>query len=110
MAERGRRGCLGVPLQWCLPGLYLALAVYTWFEFTRTNPDGLANVGLFVVTLPVTLIFLAVGAAAGRSSMWLPQGHGYIGDHLLYYVPAVIFTSLIVWLIGRAIDRLLSRK
>ena len=88
-----------------LPGLYLAFALYAWVDFTHTNRDGLANVGLFLVTLPVTLLDLALGAMLGRSSILMPHGHGYIGDHALYYFPAVAVTALIWWWIGRAIDR-----
>ena len=88
-----------------LPGLYLALALYVWIDFTRINPDGLANVGLFFITLPVTALLLLVSSLLGSSSMILPSGHGYLADHALYYVPAVAVTAALCWLIGRAIDR-----
>jgi hypothetical protein len=89
-----------------LPGLYLLLAAYVWFDFTRTNPDGLANLGLMLVTLPVTLIGLALGALAGADKfVLLPHGFGYIGDHALYFFPAAAGTAALIWLIGRAIDR-----
>ena len=105
MSEGRRRGCLGIQLRWWLPGLYLAFAIYAWVDFTRINHDGLANIGLFLVTLPATLVVLAAGAAAGRSSMWMPEGHGYLGDHALYYVPAVALCAILAWWIGRAVDR-----
>ena len=88
-----------------LPGLYLAFAIYAWIDFARTNPDGLANIGLFVVTLPVTLLDLLIGALLGRGEVLMPDGHGYLMDHALYYVPAVAVTAAIFWWIGRAIDR-----
>jgi len=86
-----------------LPGLYLAFAVYAWFDFANTNRDGLANVGLFLVTAPVTLMFELLGSALGRSLY--PDGHGYLADHALYYVPAVAVTALMPWWFGRAVDR-----
>ena len=109
MSERRRRGCLGIQLRWWLPALYFAFAIYAWIDFTRINHDGLANVGLFLATLPVTLIVLLVGTATGRSSMWMPEGHGYLGDHALYYFPAVLMTTALAWLAGRAIDRFVAR-
>ncbi len=89
-----------------LPGLYLLAALYVWVDFTGINRDGLANVGLMLVTLPVTLVGLLLGWIAGSSSfILLPDGHGYLADHALYYVPAVVVTALLFWWLGRAIDR-----
>jgi hypothetical protein len=88
-----------------LPGLYLAFAIYAWADFANTNRDGLANVGLVLVTLPVTLLDLALGSALGRTGVMMPHGHGYLTDHALYYVPAVAATAALLWLLGRAIDR-----
>ncbi len=89
-----------------LPGLYLLFATYVWFDFTRINPDGLANVGLMLVTLPVTLAGLGMGALIGADKfVLLPDGFGYFGDHALYYVPAAAVTAALIWLLGRAIDR-----
>jgi hypothetical protein len=105
-----RRGCLGIPLALWLPGLYLAFALYAWIDFTRTNHDGLANIGLMLITLPVTLIGLLVSSLLGHSSfILLPSGHGYLGDHALYYAPAVAITASGLWWIGRTIDRMLAR-
>ena len=67
--------------RYILPGLYIAIAVYAWIDFIRTNHDGLANVGLFLVTLPVTLVDLTLAAALGKTSALMPHGYGYIGDH-----------------------------
>ena len=89
-----------------LPGLYLALALYIWIDFTRTAHDGLANLGLMAITLPVTLAGLLLGSLMGESSFILiPDGFGYLTSHALYYVPAVAITALLLWLLGRAIDR-----
>ena len=90
------------------PALYVAFAVYGWIDFVHTNPDGLANVGLFLITLPVTIVVSIVGSLQGQTSMPMPEGHGYLGDHAMYYVPAVMITALLWWLIGKAVDRWLA--
>ena len=87
-------------------GFYLLLAIYVWFDFTQTNPDGLANIGLMLVTLPVALAGLLLSWLAGSSSfILLPTGASYLAAHAIYYVPAAALTALLVWWIGRAIDR-----
>jgi hypothetical protein len=92
-----------------LPALYLAFALYGWIDFARTNHDGLANIGLMLITLPVTLLGLLLGSLMGQSAfVLLPDGFGYLGDHAIYYVPAVAVTALLWWWIGRAIDRRLA--
>ena len=89
-----------------LPGLYLLFALYVWVDFTGINHDGLANIGLMLATLPVALVGLAIGAAVGSSSFVLmPTSNGYLTDHAIYYVPAVAITALLLWWVGRAMDR-----
>jgi hypothetical protein len=95
-----------VRLRFILPMLYLAFAAYAWVDFARLPPDGLANLGLLLVTLPVTLAGLLLTSLAGAESfVLLPSGHGYLLDHLIYYVPAVVVTAFPLWGVGRAIDR-----
>ena len=89
-----------------LTGLCLALALYVWVDFATAARDGLANVGLFAVTFPVTMVGLLVDTMAGsKAFLLLPDGFGYLGNHALYYVPAVAITTTFFWWIGRAIDR-----
>ena len=89
-----------------LPGLYLALALYLWVDFATAARDGLANVGLFLVTFPVALVGLLIDSLIGSKSFsLLPEGFGYLANHALYYVPAVAITAALWWWIGRAIDR-----
>ena len=89
-----------------LPGLYLLLAAYVWVDFTRTNRDGLANVGLFLVTAPVAALGLLLDWTVGSSSFSLmPSGFGYLGNHAVYYGPAVLATVTLLFLLGRKIDR-----
>lgn len=87
-------------------GLYVLLALYVWVDFATAARDGLANVGLFLVTLPVTLIGLLVDWIIGSTKFSLmPDGFGYIGNHAVYYVPAAAITAALMWLLGRKIDR-----
>ncbi len=60
------------------------------------------------MTLPVTLLDLLLSSLLGRSGVLMPDGHGYLGDHALYYFPAVAVTAALWWWIGRAIDRRLA--
>ena len=82
---------------------YLAFAIYAWCDFVSTNHDGLANLGLIVVTAPVAVVGLVV--SGGGSFALIPGGHGYLADHAIYYVPAVACTAVLLWLIGRRIER-----
>jgi hypothetical protein len=72
-----------------------------------TNPDGLANLGLMLVVLPVTVAGLFIGWLADQESfVLLPDGLGYFGDHALFYAPSVALIALALWLLGRWIDRI----
>jgi hypothetical protein len=88
-----------------LPILYLAFALYMWIDFALAPRDGLANLGLFLATLPVALLGLLLGSVtAGSSFPLLPNGNGYFLDHAIYYVPAVLITALPFYALGRLID------
>jgi hypothetical protein len=94
-----------------VPAVYLAFATYAWIDFVRTNPDGLANVGLMLVTLPVTAFGLLLGVATGRSSfMLIPSGFGYVGDHALYYWPSVLVTASLLYCVCAAIGNAVPRR
>ena len=85
-----------------LPALYLSVAAYVWVDFVGTPPDGLANIGLFLVTLPVTVVGLLMTElwGGGGSFMLLPNGFGYFGSHALYYWPSVGLIALLLYLIA----------
>lgn len=83
--------------RWIAVGLYLALAVGIWVDFLRTPPDGLANLGLMLAVLPVTLFGLALGWAAGAERfILLPSGLGYHAAHAAFYWPSVLATALLL--------------
>jgi hypothetical protein len=88
-------------LKFVLPGAYLALAVYAWIDSLRRPKDGLANVGLMLVTLPVTLLGFLLTWATGlsRGFVLLPSGLGYYTSHALYFWPSVaLIAALLYWL------------
>ena len=94
-----------------MPALYLLLATYVWVDFTTINRDGLANIGLMAVTLPVTLVGLLIGYLLGETKFILmPDSFGYLGDHAVYYFPAAAITAALLWWLGRAIDRKRARR
>lgn len=89
-----------------LPGLYLLFALYVWVDFAFAARDGLANVGLFLVTAPVTALGLLIDAIRGSKDFsLLPSGLGYLGNHAVYYLPAVLVTAWLLYRLGRRIDR-----
>ena len=81
----------------------MAFAAYAWFDFTRMNHDGLANVGLFLVTAPVAIVDVVM-MTNGWGTLQ-PDGHGYLTDHVLYYVPAVAVTALVLGVVANLIRR-----
>ena len=89
-----------------LPGLYLLFAAYIWWDFTRLPPDGLANIGLMFATARVAIVGLLVDVIVGSKRFSLvPTSHGYLTDHAIYYLPAVMVTALLLGWLGRSIDR-----
>ena len=89
-----------------VPATYLAFAAYAWIDFVRTNPDGLANVGLYLVTLPVALVGVALTEATGGGSFVLqPSGFGYYGNHAFYYWPSVLVTACLLYWITAVLGR-----
>jgi hypothetical protein len=87
-------------LEFLLPLLYFGLALYVWIDFIRLPPDGLANVGLMIVTLPVTLVGLLLTWMFGKTGFTLlPDALAYYGDHAHYYWPSVaLIAGALCWL------------
>ena len=98
-------------LRYWLPAAYAVLASLAWWDFATTAPDGLANIGLMVVVLPVTAIGLALGWAIGSEAFpLLPDGFGYLGSHAAYFAPSALLIALMLWRIGLAIDRAVAER
>lgn len=93
-------------VRFILPALYLAFAVYAWIDFAGAARDGLANLGLMLVTLPIALVGGVLSwLVGGGDFVLLPRGPSYLVAHAIYYLPAVAITAAMFWRIGRAIDR-----
>lgn len=86
-----------------LPGLHPTLACYVRLDFDNTNHDGPANIGLFIVTLRVALVALALRSLIDRSDVLTPQGYDYLTDHALFYGPAASLCAALCWWLGRSI-------
>ena len=43
-------------MKFIVPALYLAGAMLIWLEFSRSNPDGLANIWIAIYTFPIVII------------------------------------------------------
>lgn len=96
--------------RWWLPGIYAVLAIGAWLDFARLPPDGLANLGLMLMVLPITLLDLALRPAdAPGDSVFVPDRFGYYGDHAVFFGVSAAILTLVWHFIGRWIDRRLSR-
>jgi hypothetical protein len=94
-----------------LPAAYCAIALAAWLDFARLPPDGLANVGLMLVVLPITLLDLALRPQdAAGTFVLMPDSLGYYAGHAVYFGGAVaLISSLLTWA-GATIDRRRSAR
>jgi len=91
---------LGV-IKFIVPALYIAGAVLVWLDFSRANPDGLANLWIAIYTFPVFMVgtFLLGGEfpyAPGR----------YHEAHALYFWPSVALLALALFFIFHALQKI----
>ena len=82
-----------------IAAIYLVGGIAVWVSFARTNPDGLANVGLILYVFPISLLGLAAGWLTGRTEFLLiPDRFGYYGDHAVFFFPSLLaIAALIAW-------------
>ena len=93
-------------LRLLLPGAYALIALCAWIDFARLPPDGLANLGLMLVVLPVTLLDLALRPAeASGSSLFIPDRWGYYPDHAIFFGVSVAVITTALFALGLWIDR-----
>jgi hypothetical protein len=98
-------------LRLLIPAVYLTLGILVWIDFARTNPDGLANIGLVLFVAPVTLVGLAWMSAAGADSFPLiPNGLPYLMAHAVFYFPSLLITAILLFLIVASIQRFFRRS
>lgn len=91
--------------QYWLPGGYAAGGLLVLLQFWQLPPDGLANIWIFIYTLPLALL-----------GYWLWPGQfpfmpgGFHVAHTVYFIPAVLFISAVLWLLIWGVRRWLSVK
>jgi len=97
-------------LAFALAAAYLIGGIAVWISFVRTNPDGLANVGLVLYVFPVTIVGLVVGRLMERAEFILIPNHfGYLTAHALFFFPSLLAVAgLIGWAVS-AVSRVLQR-
>ena len=83
------------------PALYIAGGMAIWLDFSRSNPDGLANIWIAIYTFPIFIIgtFLLGGEfpyAPGR----------YYEAHALYFWPSVALLALALFFIFHALQKI----
>jgi hypothetical protein len=91
-------------MKFIVPALYIAGAMGIWLAFSRSNPDGLANIWIAIYTFPMVLIgtFLLQGEFP-----YLPGR--YYEAHALYFWPSVALLAFAFFLIFHGLQRL-ARK
>ena len=98
-------------LKYVFPAVYASVALLAWVDFSLLPPDGLANVGLMLIVLPVTLLDLAM-RPEGRpgSFVLMPDSFGYYGDHAVFFGTSVLIIGAFLWWLGSRADRRIARK
>lgn len=96
-------GFLGA-MQYAAPALYIAGALVVWLTFSRTNPDGLANVLVALYTFPI----VAIGTFLLQGEFPYVPGSYYVA-HALYFWPSVFILALAMFLVFRALRKIVQR-
>jgi len=81
-------------MKFIVPALYIAGAMAIWLAFSRSNPDGLANIWIAIYTFPMVIVgtFLLQGE--------FPYVPGrYYEAHALYFWPSVALLALALFFI-----------
>ena len=92
-------------VQFWLPGGYALGGLLVLLHFWQQPPDGLANIWIFIYTLPLALL-----------GHWLWPGQfpfmpgGFHIAHTLYFIPPVLFLSAVLWLLIWGVGRWVSVK
>jgi hypothetical protein len=78
----------------------MAGAVFIWIVFSRTNPDGLANIWIGIYTFP---IFIIGTFLLHQQFPYVPGG--YYQAHALYFWPSVILLAIAMFLIFHRLQK-----
>lgn len=84
--------------------VYLLGAILIWIDFQNSPPDGLANVGIGLYTLPVFL--LANLFAAGEFPYF---GGNYYHAHTKYFIASVLIISVMIYFIILGLEKIIGR-
>src|SRR3979411_575128 len=88
-------------MKFILPPLYIAGAMVIWLAFSRTNPDGLANIWIAIYTFPMVII----GTLLLRGEFPYVPGR-YYEAHALYFWPSVVLLALALFFIFHALQKI----
>jgi len=77
-----------------VPVLYILGAIPIWLEFSKINPDGLANLGLALYTFPMVII----GTFILHLEFPYFSGSYYVA-HALFFCFSVVFLAVLLFLI-----------
>jgi hypothetical protein len=89
-----------------LPGIYLVVALGAWLDFISLPADGLANIGLMLVVLPITLLDLVLRSPKHPGdSVLLPDRWGYYVDLSVFFWISVVVIAVVLFLFGHLLDR-----
>ena len=78
-------------IKYLVPVIYLIGAIFVWRDFASLPPDGLANLGILLYTLPIVLVALLVTT---REFPYLGGDGGYYHTHAIYFAISVIILAI----------------
>jgi hypothetical protein len=88
-------------MKFIVPTLYIAGAMFIWLDFSRSNPDGLANIWIAIYTFPIA----AIGTFLLRGEFPYVPGR-YYEAHALYFWPSVALLALALFFIFHALQKI----
>jgi hypothetical protein len=91
-------------MKFVAPALYIAGAVPIWLDFSRMNPDGLANMWIANYTFPIEVI----GTFILRGKFPYMPGR-YYEAHALYFWPSVVILAFALFFIFHVLQKIAQR-
>jgi hypothetical protein len=88
-------------MKFIVPALYIAGAMVIWLDFSRSNPDGLANLWIVLYTFPIVII----GTFLLRGEFPYVPGR-YYEAHALYFWPSVALLALALFFIFHGLQKI----
>lgn len=92
-------------LKFIIPGIYLLIGIVVWIDFSRLPPDGLANVGIALYTLPA---FLLARLLTERDFPFF-EGNYYTA-HAIYFSISVLLLAVVFYFIIYFIHTLFQHR